>query len=80
MGTIFNKKIAAVQPTFAERLNATKSVFLQALNDAKTLKEDMVAEIKAKEARIFDLQQEIEDINAVGKDNDKFIKNLEGLV
>lgn len=78
---LFNTNKATVsQPTFAERLSATKSVFQQALNDAKTLKEDMIAEVKDTEAKICTLQQKIDDINAVGKDTDKFIKNLEGLV
>lgn len=78
---LFNtSKPQVSQPTFAERLSATKSVFQQALNDAKTLKEDMIAEVKDTEAKICALQQKIDDINAVGKDTDKFIKNLEGLV
>lgn len=66
--------------TFAERLSATKSVFQKALEDAKTLRSEMAAEVAEKNQQIAAIQAEIKDINAVEADTQKFITNLEGLV
>lgn len=66
--------------TFAERLSATKSVFQKALEDAKTLKSEMAAKVIEKQQLITDIQAEIDNINAIEADTQKFITNLEGLV
>ena len=66
--------------TFAERLSATKSVFQKALEDAKTLQSDMAAKIAEKNQQIAYIQTEIDEINAVEADTQKFITNLEVLV
>lgn len=34
--------------SFAERLSATKSIFQKALEDAKTLQQDMIAKVEKK--------------------------------
>lgn len=54
--------------SFADRLNATKSVFQKALEDAKALELEMAA------------KAEIADINSVSSETDRFISNLEGLI
>ena len=66
--------------TFAERLSVTKSVFQKALEDAKNLQSEMIAEVEEKNNQIAAMKAEIESINAVKSDTLKFITNLEGLV
>lgn len=72
--------ILITNKTFAERLNATKSVFQKALEDAKTLQSDMAVKVAEKNQQIAAIQAEIKDINAIEADTQKFITNLEGLV
>lgn len=66
--------------TFADRLNATKSVFQKALEDAKALKAEMTAKVAEKNKQIEVINAEIADINTVSSETDRFISNLEGLV
>ncbi len=66
--------------TFADRLNATKSVFQKALEDAKTLQADMNAKVAEENQQIETIKSEIADINSIQSDTTKFITNLEGLV
>lgn len=69
-----------VNKTFADRLNATKSVFQKALEDAKSLKEEMSLKKEEKSRQIESIKAEIKDITEVEADTIKFITNLEGLV
>lgn len=66
--------------TFADRLNATKSVFQKALEDAKALKAEMTAKVAEKNKQIEIINAEIADINTVSSETDRLISNLEGLV
>lgn len=66
--------------SFADRLNATKSVFQKALEDAKALKLEMAAKVVEKNKQIEAINAEIADINFVSSETDRFISNLEGLV
>lgn len=66
--------------SFADRLNATKSVFQKALEDAKALKLEMAAKVEEKNQQIAAILAEINSISAVEADTQKFITNLEGLV
>lgn len=69
-----------VNKTFADRLNATKSVFQKALEDAKSLREEMSLKKEEKSRQIESIKAEIKDITEVEADTIKFITNLEGLV
>lgn len=66
--------------SFADRLNATKSVFQKALEDAKALELEMAAKVVEKNKQIEAINAEIADINSVSLETDRFISNLEGLV
>lgn len=66
--------------SFADRLNATKSVFQKALEDAKALELEMAAKVVEKNKQIEAINAEIADINSVSSETDRFISNLEGLV
>lgn len=49
--------------SFADRLNATKSVFQKALEDAKALELEMAAKVVEKNKQIEAINAEIADIN-----------------
>lgn len=66
--------------SFADRLNATKSVFQKALKDAEALKLEMTAKVVEKNKQIEAINAEIADINLVSSEADRFISNLERLV
>lgn len=51
--------------SFADRLNATKSVFQKALEDAKALELEMAAKVVEKNKQIEAINAEIADINSV---------------
>lgn len=68
---IFGKK--KEQPTFADRLNAAKSVFKRAYDDAVVLQTELTGEIEMK-------QKEIENLKAVEKDTLSFISNIAHIV
>lgn len=66
--------------TFADRLNATKSVFQKALEDARNLRTEMSTKIEEKNAQIESIRAEISEIDSIKEDASKFISSLEGLV
>lgn len=73
-------KILGTNKSFAERLSVTKSVFQKALEDAKTLQQDMAAKVHEKTIQIATIESEIRDINIVEDETKRFISNLEGLL
>lgn len=70
--TVFGKK-KKEQPTFADRLNATKSVFKQAYDDAIVLNTELEGEIEMR-------QKEIENLKDVQKNTLSFIGNIAHIV
>lgn len=65
---------------FAKRLSDIKSAFQKALEDAKTLQQEMDTEVRERHKQIEYTENEIKAINAIEADTMKFISNLEGLV
>lgn len=68
----FNKKKELIS-TFAERLNAAKSVFKKSYDDAIVLQGELCKEIEER-------QSEINNLKSVEKDTLKFISNISKII
>lgn len=68
----FNKKKELIS-TFAERLNAAKSVFKKAYDDSIALQGELCKEIEER-------QSEINNLKSVEKDTLKFISNISKII
>ena len=78
MFEIKNKKV--VVPSFSDRISGIKSIFKSAYEQANSLHAEIVEDIKAKNAKIAELQNDIDKVNITKKETEEFISNIEKFI
>lgn len=74
------KEVKVAKESFAQQLAIIKSAFKIAHENASNLHAEMEKEVESKEAKIAELQSDIDTINVTKKEAEEFMNNISKLI